>query len=419
MQQTDTCKLLLGRFVRIRAVSKSLCATLEIEDYCVQTMQNVSPPKWHLAHTTWFFEQFILLPYLTAYQAYHPGFAYLFNSYYETLGSFFPRHARGSLSRPTVVEIYNYRQHVESALQELVSNPPEQYVLEICQRLALGIEHEIQHQELLLMDIKYNFFVNPLKPTYAKQTSLSEISFLMEMGWQEYAVEIVETGHQGDSFCFDNERPKHKSFLQDFKLANRLVTNTEYLAFIDDAGYERAALWLADGWQTINTQAWHAPLYWFKEQGDWWQFTLSGIQSLDPNQPVAHISYYEADAYARWLGKRLPTEQEWESVAVSLPIEGNFLESGVLHPQAAQYSGMTQLFGDLWEWTQSPYTAYPGFKPLPDSLGEYNAKFMSNQMVLRGGCCATALEHIRPSYRNFYHPDDRWLFSGLRLAEDA
>jgi len=407
------------RLLAVRARTESLCAPLEIEDYVIQASDSVSPPKWHLAHTSWFFETFILLPFVPGYRVFDEAYAHLFNSYYETAGTFFPRAQRGLLSRPTVAQIYRYRSHVDEAIQALLKKMPQQSAHDILARVELGIEHETQHQELLLMDVKYNFFINPLKPAYRDAATLPSPASLPAIGWQTFDGGIIEIGHDGVGFSFDNERPRHQTLLRDFRLGSRLVSNAEYLAFIADRGYQRADLWLSDGWHTINTQHWQAPLYWLREGRDWQQFTLSGIQPLNLHEPVAHLSYYEADAYARWAGKRLPTEAEWEHVAASLPIEGNFLESGLLHPQAARQSGLTQLYGDLWEWTQSAYSSYPGFRPLPGTLGEYNGKFMSDQMVLRGGCCVTAQEHIRASYRNFFRPADRWMFSGLRLAEDA
>jgi ergothioneine biosynthesis protein EgtB len=410
---------LLHRLSAVRTRTGSLCAPLEIEDYVIQASDSVSPPKWHLAHTSWFFETFILLPFVPGYRVFDETYAHLFNSYYETAGTFFPRTQRGLLSRPTVAQIYRYRSHVDEALHALLTNLPQHSAHDILARIELGIEHETQHQELLLMDVKYNFFINPLKPAYRKVANLPSPASLPAMVWQAFDGEIVEIGHDGVGFSFDNERPKHQTLLQDFQLGSRLVSNEEYLAFIADGGYQRPDLWLSDGWHLINTQHWTAPLYWLKEENDWQQFTLSGMQPLNLHEPVAHLSYYEADAYARWAGKRLPTEAEWEHAAARLPIAGNFLETGLLHPQAARQPGLTQLFGDLWEWTQSAYSSYPGFRPLPGTLGEYNGKFMSGQMVLRGGCCATAQDHMRASYRNFFRPADRWMFSGLRLAEDA
>ncbi len=413
---TDQALALSQRLGRVRTRTESLCVPLEIEDYVIQASDSVSPPKWHLAHTTWFFETFILLPFAPDYRVFDETYAHLFNSYYETAGTFFPRAQRGLLSRPTVADIRRYRGHVDEALHALLTNLPQHSAHDILARIELGIEHETQHQELLLMDVKYNFFVNPLKPAY-RDIQAAPVAFT-PMDWQSFTGGIVEIGHDGVGFSFDNERPRHRSLIQDFRLANRLVSNGEYLDFIADGGYQRPELWLSDGWSTINTQLWLAPLYWLKEGNGWGQFTLSGMQSLNLHEPVAHLSYYEADAYARWAGKRLPREVEWEHVAASLPVAGNFLESGLLHPQAAQRSGLTQLYGDLWEWTQSSYSSYPGFHPLPGTLGEYNGKFMSGQIVLRGGCCVTAQDHIRASYRNFFRPADRWMFSGLRLAED-
>jgi ergothioneine biosynthesis protein EgtB len=413
----DAAATLHQRLQEVRVRTESLCKPLEIEDYVIQSCESVSPPKWHLAHTTWFFETFILLPFAPGYRVYDEAYAHLFNSYYETAGTFFPRNQRGLLSRPTVDDILRYRGHIDEALQTLLNDLPRQSAHDILARIELGIEHETQHQELLLMDVKYNFFINPLKPAYrgVANPSSSEPS----MAWQAFKGGIVEIGHDGMGFSFDNERPRHQTLLQDYRLASRLVSNEEYLTFISEGGYQRPELWLSDGWYTIKAESWVAPLYWIHEGNDWLQFTLSGMRPLSPHEPVAHLSYYEADAYARWAGKRLPTEAEWEHVAANYPVTGNFLESGMLHPQAAQQPGLTQLYGDLWEWTQSAYASYPGFRPLPGALGEYNGKFMNGQMVLRGGCCVTAQNHIRASYRNFFRPADRWMFSGLRLAEDA
>ncbi|GAB4118117.1 MAG: ergothioneine biosynthesis protein EgtB [Sideroxydans sp.] len=408
---------LIERYRTVRARSEALCDPLEVEDYCIQAMESVSPPKWHLAHVTWFFETFILVPYAKQYRMLNEAYANLFNSYYETAGTFFPRPQRGMLSRPTVEEVYRYRHHVDTALLDLLANPPEQDAAEIRQRLQLGLEHEIQHQELLLMDTCYNFSINPLHPVY-HPIELPPAAPAIAMDWQEFAADIVEIGHDGDAFAYDNERPRHKTYVQDFRLATRLVTNAEYLAFIADGGYDRVELWLSDAWRTLKEQGWQAPLYWFREGNDWRHFDLTGAHPLRLNEPVSHLSYYEADAYARWAGKRLPTEAEWEFAASTQAIAGNCLDSGLYVPQPAQRAGLTQIYGDLWEWTQSAYLPYPGFKPLPGTLGEYNGKFMCDQMVLRGGCCVTAQDHIRASYRNFFRAADRWMFSGLRLAED-
>lgn len=408
---------LIERYRTVRARSEALCAPLEVEDYCIQVMENVSPPKWHLAHTTWFFEIFILVPYAPGYRMLREEYAHLFNSYYETAGSFFPRPQRGMLSRPTVEEVYSYRAHVDAAMLDLLASPPQQHFADILQRLQLGIEHEIQHQELLLMDTRYNFFINPLHPAY-HQIELPPAAPSVTMDWQEFNAGIVEIGHDGDAFAYDNERPRHKTYLQNFRLATRLVSNAEYLSFIDDGGYDRVDLWLSDAWRTLKEKGWLAPLYWFKQDRDWMHFDLTGAHALRMDEPVSHLSYYEVDAYTRWAGKRLPTEAEWEHAASTQAISGNFLDNGLYVPRPAQQTGMMQLYGDLWEWTRSAYLPYPGFKPLPGTLGEYNGKFMSDQMVLRGGCCLTARDHLRASYRNFFRAADRWMFSGLRLAED-
>jgi len=410
---------LIERFKMVRARSETLCAPLKVEDYCIQAMENVSPPKWHLAHVTWFFEMFVLVPFAKQYRMLHNEYAYLFNSYYETAGPFFPRPQRGMLSRPTVAEVYSYRVHVDVALLELLANPPAQHASDIRERVLLGIEHEIQHQELLLMDTLYNFSINPLHPAYHNIQIQSQTAVVPGMDWQEFAGGIIEIGHDGNGFSYDNERPRHRTLLQDFRLGTRLVTNAEYLAFIEDGGYRRVDLWLSDAWRTLNSQQWQAPLYWFKQDGSWWHFDLTGAHALRMDEPVSHLSYYEADAYARWTDKRLPTEAEWEHSASTKSITGNFLDAGLFVPQPAGQAGLTQMYGDLWEWTQSAYLPYPGFRPLPGTLGEYNGKFMSDQMVLRGGCCVTPHDHLRASYRNFFRPADRWMFSGLRLAEDA
>lgn len=405
----------------VRADSEALCSPLAIEDYGIQAMPDASPPKWHLAHTTWFFENFILIPYVRDYRVFHPRFGFLFNSYYETVGSFFPRPQRGLLARPTVEEVYRYRAHVDAAMGELLETAPERIREDLEFRTALGLNHEQQHQELLLTDIKYNFAVNPLRPAYHSTPPLPP-SPAPPLSWLEYPGGIREIGHSGPRFAYDNETPRHRVLLRDFRLGSRLVTNGEFLEFVGEGGYRRPELWLADGWNAVRQRGWEAPLYWERIEDEWWLMTLAGLKRLDEHEPVCHVSFYEADAYARWRGGRLPTEAEWECAAANCAVQGNFRDSGLYHPASAAEAASgepVQIFGDVWEWTQSGYAPYPGFKPLAGSLGEYNGKFMCNQLVLRGGSCATPESHIRASYRNFFYPSDRWQFMGIRLAEDA
>lgn len=407
------------RHERVRAQTERLCAPLAVEDYVVQTMPDVSPPKWHLAHSTWFFEQFLLLPFALRYAVFHPRYGDLFNSYYETAGpKIFPRPHRGLLSRPTVEEIYDYRAHVDAALQDLILRASQASWPEISRRLALGLHHEEQHQELLLTDIKHIFAFNPLKPVYRASVAAAHTR-APALHFSEHPGGVADIGHDGPEFSFDNERPRHAVLLRPYRIADRPITNGEYLAFMEDGGYEKPKLWLSDAWKTVTQCGWKAPLYWERENGRWWIMTLGGQRPLEPDEPVCHVSYYEADAYARWAGKRLPTEAEWERAAALLPVSGNLLDTGHLHPVPARATGPAQYFGDVWEWTASPYQAYPGFRAEGGALGEYNGKFMCNQMVLRGGSCATPDGHMRASYRNFFPPDARWQFSGLRLAEDA
>ncbi|CAL1240863.1 ergothioneine biosynthesis protein EgtB [Candidatus Methylocalor cossyra] len=405
---------------RIRDESVLLCSPLALEDYVIQAMPEVSPPKWHLAHTSWFFEQFVLVPYVPGYRPFHPTYGHLFNSYYETAGTPFPRPQRGLLARPTVEEVYRYRTHVDGAMAELLAAPPESAWQSVAARTWLGLHHEQQHQELLLTDIKYNFSVNPLRPVY-RPLAPAERRAAPPLGWRDYPGGIRDIGHGGDGFAYDNETPRHPVLLRPYRLATRLTTVGEFLEFIEADGYRRPELWLADGWATARQRGWEAPLYWERIDGAWWHMTLGGLRPLDEHEPVCHVSFYEADAYARWRGRRLPSEAEWESAAAGQPILGNCRDTGRYHPAVAdppRNGAPSQLFGDVWEWTQSPYAPYPGFKPLAGSLGEYNGKFMCNQMVLRGGSCATPRAHLRATYRNFFYPADRWQFSGIRLAED-
>jgi ergothioneine biosynthesis protein EgtB len=423
VDSNNTADTLLEDYRTVRSDSEALCAPLALEDYVIQAMPDVSPPKWHLAHTTWFFETFLLVPYLKSYRVFHERYGYLFNSYYETVGTFFPRPQRGLLARPTVEDIRRYRVHVDQAVAELLSAPPERDLDEIAERLVLGLNHEQQHQELLLTDIKYNFSVNPLRPAYRKANhSNPRAAPVSLLAWLDCDGGLKEIGHAGSGFAYDNETPRHQVFLRDYRLASRLVTNGEYLEFIEAGGYRRPEFWLSDAWAAVKQRGWQAPLYWERLDGEWSLMTLSGMRLLDENEPVCHVSFYEADAYARFRGKRLPTEAEWECAATGRPIHGHFRESGRYHPRAVpntEGDEVVQIFGDVWEWTQSPYAPYPGFKPAAGAIGEYNGKFMCNQMVLRGGSCVTPQSHIRASYRNFFFPPDRWQFTGIRLAEDA
>ena len=406
---------LSDRYSQVRQLSEWITQPLETEDYVIQSMPDVSPPKWHLAHTTWFFETFLLRPYLHRYEVFHPQFGYLFNSYYETVGERHPRPQRGLLSRPTVAEIYQYRVHVDQAMQRLLAQPLEAASEAL---VMLGLHHEQQHQELLLTDIKHILAMNPLRPAYRSDLPVAPAPVGSKEQWLDYSGGLYPIGHLGDSFAFDNESPQHLTYLQDYYLASRLVTNGEYLEFIQAGAYEQPDYWLSEGWATAQTQRWQAPLYWERANGDWSLMTLSGLQALNLHEPVCHVSFYEADAYARWAGKRLPTEAEWEVAAAQVAVQGNLLAQGYFHPIPA--TGLTrpdQMFGEVWEWTQSAYLPYPGFRPAEGAIGEYNGKFMCNQMVLRGGSCVTPPLHIRASYRNFFPPATRWQFSGIRLAQ--
>ncbi len=414
--------VLLDRFVQVRRFTESLCEGLATEDFVVQSMADVSPTKWHLAHTSWFFETFVVRPHLGDYRPIDETYAYLFNSYYVHAGERHCRAQRGYISRPTVDEVFAYRAHVDEAVERLLTGSGEGDYLTLEPLITLGLHHEQQHQELMVTDIKHVFAVNPLRPVYRK-TGLAPVSPAptREQSWLENAGGLAWIGHDGGSFAYDNEGPRHQVFVQPFALADRLVTNGEYLEFMRDGGYERPELWLSMGWATAQENGWSEPFYWERRGEDWGTFTLSGMRSVDPNEPVCHLSYFEADAFARWAGARLPTEAEWEYAASDVPIEGNFVDSGRFHPVAAPAGGgefPTQLFGDVWEWTRSQYDAYPGYHAPDGALGEYNGKFMCNQFVLRGGSCATPRSHIRRTYRNFFPPDATWQFTGLRLARD-
>lgn len=406
---------LIACYLRIRGNSIAICAPLSIDDYQVQSCIETSPPKWHLAHATWFFETFLLQEFVADYQPVNPDYCYLFNSYYQALGEMHARAKRNLLSRPTVEQVYDYRSEVDERMIDLLAKADESQWRKIAARVTLGLHHEQQHQELLYMDIKHNLWSNPLRPAYLPHPKANKPgAALKELKWETRHGGLVTIGYEGDSFAFDNENPKHTVWLEPHRLGSRLVTNAEYLEFIEAGGYLRSELWLADGWGHIQKNQWQSPLYWEKHEGRWHEFTLYGLEPLNLNSPVAHVSYYEADAFARWAGKRLPLEVELERKLQELPVQGHFSDSGLFHPQA----GDGQHYGSLWEWTASPYVAYPRFKPLKGSISEYNGKFMCNQWVLRGGSCVTPSDHIRPTYRNFFYPHDRWQFAGIRLADD-
>lgn len=376
-------------------------------------MPAASPVKWHLAHTTWFFEEFVLGPFEQGFTPVHPTFRFLFNSYYEGVGPRHERAERGLLTRPTLREVWGYRTEVEERVQRLLEFGDPR----VRERVDLGCHHEQQHQELLLTDLKHLFSRNPLNPVYRPQP-LTERRTAVPLALLRFEGGLVDTGARADQFAFDNERPRHRVYLEGFRLANRLVTNSEFEDFVRDGGYSTPGLWLDEGWALVRAEHWSQPLYWRGGPGEFREFTLAGERELVPEEPVCHVSFYEADAYARWHGSRLPREHEWERVVESLPVTGNLLGSEHFHPKPATGPAFAQYFGDAWEWTASAYLPYPGFRPLPGALGEYNGKFMANQMVLRGGSCFTAPDHVRSSYRNFFHPSARWQCSGIRLATD-
>ena len=406
---------LLERYVHIRQATERVCEPLAVEDHVIQAMPDVSPAKWHLAHVTWFFETFVLRPHAGDYRPIDERYAVLFNSYYNGVGPQFERAARGTLSRPTVAEVYAYRAHVDKAMAALLERDGAA-AGRLDAVIELGLHHEQQHQELLVTDLKYNLAANPLRPAYRSlrrpHRTPPAASFVAFDGG------VIDIGHAGAGFAFDNETPRHRVALTPYALGSRPVTNAEYVQFVDDGGYRRPDLWLSDGWRTVRERGWQAPLYWSRADDTWQVYTLGGMMPLEPDRPAAHMSYYEADAYARWRGARLPTEAEWEHAAAGMPVDGHLLDGEPDEPQPAARPGLTQIFGDVWEWTASAYTPYPGFRPLAGALGEYNGKFMVNQMVLRGGSCGTPRSHIRASYRNFFPPDARWQFSGIRLARD-
>ena len=410
----------MNAYLNVRQQSEALCAPLTREDHVIQTAPEASPAKWHLAHVSWFFETFLLKAYLPGYAEFHPQFGYLFNSYYEQVGIFHPRQERGFLSRPGVDDILRYRAHVDEHMLTLLQRAGDDVWPALQQRLEIGLNHEQQHQELLLTDIKLNFSANPLRPAYRDDLPETPPAAAPPLHWIALPGGIHEIGHQGSGFAYDNEKPRHRVYLNAFRLASRPVTNGEFLAFMQDGGYDNPAFWLSDGWATSRRLHWSSPLYWESQDGAWRQFTLGGMRPLNLAEPVCHVSYYEADAYAAWAGKRLPTEAEWEIAARGVAVGGNLRDSGRLHPAPAiPGEGLLQMYGDVWEHTASPYQAYPGFRLAAGALGEYNGKFMCSQMVLRGGACVTAADHVRASYRNFFYPHERWQFQGIRLAEDA
>ena len=409
---------LLARFREVRARTDALAAPLSPEDMVVQSMPDASPAKWHLAHTTWFFETFLLAPREPGYAPFHPRYAYLFNSYYDAVG---PRHARalrGLLTRPSRDEVRAYRAQVDARVEALASGGLD---AEGSAVLELGLHHEQQHQELLLTDLKHALFANPLRPAYAPPLAVAARR-APPLGFVAHAGGLREVGHAGPGFAFDNEGPRHRVWLEPFALGTRAVTSGEYLRFMEDGGYRRPELWLFDGFAAAQANRWEAPLYWERERGGWTAFTLHGPRPLDLEEPVTHVSLYEADAYARWAGARLPAEEEWEVAAADAAEDGATADGGRYHPAVAAEGGgarLAQLLGDVWEWTRSAHAPYPRFRPAAGALGEYNGKFMCNQLVLRGGSCATPAGHVRPTYRNFFHPETRWQFSGIRLAREA
>jgi ergothioneine biosynthesis protein EgtB len=426
---------LLATLLATRAQTEALCAPLSPEDCNLQGAAFASPPKWHLAHSSWFFETFLLKPFLHGYRSPDPIYEVLFNSYYQGVGRQHPRPERGLLSRPALAEVLAYRRHIDEGMAQLLEQAGHAERDTLLERCALGIEHERQHQELLLTDIKYSFSRNPLYPAYRADAPPCAVSAAAgscgpggqpETQWLEFAGGLVEIGHRveaGEGFAFDNESPRHPCFLAPYALSDRLVSNADYQAFIADDGYRRADLWLAEGWDTVQREGLSAPLYWLERDGEALEFTLYGLQPRDDTRPVCHLSAFEADAYARWAGARLPTEAEWEHAAASSgQLRGTHPEQQqlLLHPPAVDSGapGLAQLYGSCWQWTGSAYSPYPGFAPAAGAIGEYNGKFMCNQLVLRGGSCVTARSQSRYSYRNFFYTADRWQFSGLRLARD-
>nr|WP_264581305.1 ergothioneine biosynthesis protein EgtB [Rhodoblastus acidophilus] len=410
---------ILTQYRETRAMSRRLAAPLSDADATVQSMPDASPAKWHLAHTSWFFEAMVLQRFAPDYACFDRDFAFLFNSYYETLGARHPRPRRGMLTRPTLETILAYRDHVDRGVERLGDDIDEA----VAALIELGCHHERQHQELLLTDILHLFAQNPLRPAYKQRALDGEPAETPPLTMRRFPGGVAEIGASGDGFAFDCERPRHPVIVPPYALADRLVTNGEWQAFIADGGYRRPLLWISEGWAKCRAEGWTAPLYWEQRDGAFWTMTLSGMTPVDPGAPASHVSYFEADAFARWAGRRLPTEAEWELAAAGLPVEGPFLESGRLGPAPAaappRDGGLRQMFGDLWQWTSSAFSPYPRFRPAAGAAGEYNGKFMCGQFVLRGGSCVSPKSHIRATYRNFFPPDARWQFSGVRLAQDV
>lgn len=418
-KQHLTRECLQNRFTQVRKFSEDFCKPLEIEDFVIQSMPDVSPTKWHLAHTSWFFEAFVLSEVDKNYKSLHPQYNFLFNSYYVKVGKRHARPNRGLLSRPTVKEVFEYREYVNDKMNEFFKKADAKILDSIAVVIDIGLHHEQQHQELMVTDLKHVFSCNPLQPKYVDKPSVINLE-IPKINWIEFEGGLKEIGFKGEGFFYDNEQPHHKIYVNDYKLASRLITNGEFIEFINSDGYDKDELWLSDGIATARANNWQAPLYWEKNDKEWWHHTLQGFRKVNLNEPVVHVSFYEADAFARWAGARLATEAEWEIASEGLNIDGNFVESGEFHPRVLtdQKSGLNQMYGDVWEWTRSDYAPYPGYKVPGGAIGEYNGKFMSGQYVLRGGSCATSITHIRNTYRNFFYPSSRWQFMGIRLAND-
>ncbi|MGI9553802.1 MAG: ergothioneine biosynthesis protein EgtB [Thermodesulfobacteriota bacterium] len=419
--EKDIREKLSDGYTKVRKLSHKLAGPLSTEDYVVQSMPDVSPTKWHLAHTSWFFEAFVLSKVDSKYKSLHPQYNFLFNSYYVQVGERHSRPKRGLISRPTVDEVYDYRSYVDKSMNSLFRKTDNRKFARIAPVIEIGLHHEQQHQELIVTDIKHVLSENPLNPVYKKQKNPSKSKRTVKQKWVEFEGGVYDFGNNGQNFGYDNEFPRHKNLIGPFSLSSRLVTNGEYLEFIEDGSYSKPELWLSDGWNVVSTNGWNAPLYWKKMDGKWYNFTLHGFNEIKLNEPVCHVSFYEAEAFSRWAGARLPGEFEWELASQNLKVNGNFVDNDNFHPVPLENGNgsLNQMYGDVWEWTRSPYSPYPGYEAPPGALGEYNGKFMCNQLVLRGGSCATSKSHIRNSYRNFFPPDARWQFMGIRLAKDA